>query len=66
MLKTQLEEVGLLDKRYRMTKLGEDRIAVPISGNVDAFAHLFLASGEEAMPFSTAILGGKKQPRRKK
>jgi hypothetical protein len=80
-LRTFLEEDGLLDKNYRMTKVdrlattkGEDDdrilIAVPViqkaieslkSQNIPYWADLVIDSGCQKMPFSTAVLGSRKQ-----
>ena len=68
-LKNQLSELKCLDKGFRMTKMDDGRIAVPIVENVfqtqnletsTALSSLILGSGRETMPFSTAHFASKK------
>ena len=72
-LKNMLEALGLLDRRFRMTKADQPSsldtfmglIAVPIIDDYNVLTHtnsidrLVESSGRQKMPFSTAVLGRK-------
>jgi tRNA G37 N-methylase Trm5 len=70
-VKTKLQSLGWLDKRYRMIKQSPQTIAVPIESSAldsmqqilenpsEPWHSLLLGLGEEDMPFSTSQFASK-------
>ena len=70
-VKTKLESLGWLDKRYRMVKQSSDVISVPVDSSsleaiqqvqqnpIEPWHSLLLGHGEEEMPFSTSQFAAK-------
>lgn len=63
--KTLLEESGALDKRYRMTKQDDGRIALPVKHGWEQqldgeSTSMVLGKGQIAMPLSTSQFARKK------
>lgn len=79
-LKTALEDDGLLDKTFRMTKAAtnnkDDVVAVPVTdacltrlsekGEPPPWKSLVLGTDKQEVPYSTVMLGQQQQQRKKK
>jgi hypothetical protein len=72
-VKKKLQDLGWLDKRFRMTKLSSSQIAIPVNADAwhelrkqlgletteESWYDLILDQGQQEMPFSTAQFAAK-------